>query len=292
MSEQRRVRRTLSAAGQPPGRLLIMASVEIVLPVYNEERVLAESVGKLHAYMSANVFHDWRITIADNGSRDGTLEIAEKLSSDLPTFPCSMCRKRAGPCPDASLAEQRRRCPGLMDIDLSTGSNRCRRCSTPSRRDAPTSPPVRGSGPGARTNRSFKREVLSRGYVFMINAAFRGVRLRDTQCGFKAISRECARPSCRWCRRRLVLGHGATAAGGQGRLEGPLRSGGLARGHGQPRQNRQHGKQGHQGPLAHAGGSTGAVPAVLKWRILMPPLKGHRMGHLGTQEHRRHHLEG
>src|SRR4051794_41704759 len=61
-----------------------MASVEVVLPVYNEERALAPSVVKLHAYMGANVFHDWRITIADNGSHDGTLEIAERLAHELP----------------------------------------------------------------------------------------------------------------------------------------------------------------------------------------------------------------
>jgi hypothetical protein len=46
-------------------------------------------------------------------------------------------------------------------------------------------------GEGAETTRSLKREVLSRGFVFMINAGF-GTKLRDTQCGFKAASRECA----------------------------------------------------------------------------------------------------
>ena len=79
-----------------------------------------------------------------------------------------------------------------MDIDLSTGLE-----SLPPLLDAVATgraDVASGTrlGPGARTNRSFKREVLSRGYVCMINAAFRGVRLRDIQCGFKAISRECA----------------------------------------------------------------------------------------------------
>jgi hypothetical protein len=34
--------------------------------------------------------------------------------------------------------------------------------------------------------------VLSRGFVLLINLLF-GTRLQDTQCGFKAISRTCAR---------------------------------------------------------------------------------------------------
>jgi hypothetical protein len=46
-------------------------------------------------------------------------------------------------------------------------------------------------GAGAETTRSVKREVLSRGFVLMINLAF-GTKLRDTQCGFKAIRRDCA----------------------------------------------------------------------------------------------------
>jgi hypothetical protein len=46
-------------------------------------------------------------------------------------------------------------------------------------------------GPGAETTRQLKREVLSRGFVLMTNTLFQ-THLRDTQCGFKAISRECA----------------------------------------------------------------------------------------------------
>src|SRR5215213_9544251 len=170
-----------------------MASVEIVLPVYNEERVLAESVGKLHAYMRADVFHDRRITIADNGSRDGTLEIAEKVAIDLP-------RVAVVHVPEAGRGRALTRAwissnadvLAYMDIDLSTSLQ-----SLPplldvvatGRADVASGTRL---GRGARTNRSFQREVLSRGYVFMINAAFRGLHLRDTQCGFKAISRECA----------------------------------------------------------------------------------------------------
>src|SRR6185503_12838492 len=152
-----------------------------------------QSVGKLHAYMSANVFDDWRIIIADNGSRDRTLEIAEKLSNDLlrvsilhvPEAGRGRALTRAWLNSDAEVL-------AYMDIDLSTGLE-----SLPPLLDAVATGRADVAcgtrlGPGARTNRSVTRDVLSRGYVFMINAAFRGVRLRDTQCGFKAISRECA----------------------------------------------------------------------------------------------------
>ena len=170
-----------------------MASVEVVLPVYNEERALAPSVVKLHAYMGANVFHDWRITIADNGSKDGTLEIAERLAHELPRVEVfhvpeagrGRALSRAWFSSDADVSV-------YMDIDLSTGLEALPPlidAIATGRADVASGTRL---GAGSQTNRSLKREVLSRGYVLMINAAFRGVRLRDTQCGFKAISRECA----------------------------------------------------------------------------------------------------
>ena len=102
-----------------------MASVEIVLPVYNEERVLADSVSKLHPYMSSNVFHEWRIVIADNGSTDATFDIGTRLSKELSA-------SRVPPNPEAgrgralSLAWLASDADVLayMDIDLSTDLGR------------------------------------------------------------------------------------------------------------------------------------------------------------------------
>ena len=45
-----------------------MARVDVVLPVYNEERVLERSVRTLHLFLTDNLAHEWRILIADNGS--------------------------------------------------------------------------------------------------------------------------------------------------------------------------------------------------------------------------------
>ena len=45
-------------------------TVEIVVPVYNEERVLAASVRRLHAYLTENFPYRFGITVADNASTD------------------------------------------------------------------------------------------------------------------------------------------------------------------------------------------------------------------------------
>jgi glycosyltransferase involved in cell wall biosynthesis len=47
-------------------------SVEIVLPVRNEEVILESSVRRLHTFLQAQISDSWLITIAENGSSDRT----------------------------------------------------------------------------------------------------------------------------------------------------------------------------------------------------------------------------
>jgi hypothetical protein len=49
--------------------------VEVVLPVYNEGRVLAASLNRLHACLAATLLYAFRITVADNASTDATFEL-------------------------------------------------------------------------------------------------------------------------------------------------------------------------------------------------------------------------
>ncbi|MEA2567646.1 MAG: hypothetical protein QOD49_2823, partial [Actinomycetota bacterium] len=47
-------------------------AVEIVVPVFNEEQDLATSIRRLHAFLGSSFPFSARVTIADNGSTDGT----------------------------------------------------------------------------------------------------------------------------------------------------------------------------------------------------------------------------
>src|SRR4051794_22508042 len=58
-------------------------TVEIVLPVYNEEDDLEASVRRLHAYLRTRFPLSWRVTIADNASTDRTWGIACRLVHEL-----------------------------------------------------------------------------------------------------------------------------------------------------------------------------------------------------------------
>ena len=60
------------------------ASVEIVLPVFNEADVLADSVRRLDSYLTTDFPLSFSIVIADNASTDDTGVIASALADDLP----------------------------------------------------------------------------------------------------------------------------------------------------------------------------------------------------------------
>ena len=53
--------------------------LDIVIPVYNEERDLAGSVRRLHQFLATEVPYPSRITVADNASTDSTLAVAQEL---------------------------------------------------------------------------------------------------------------------------------------------------------------------------------------------------------------------
>ncbi|MDP3065016.1 MAG: glycosyltransferase, partial [Chloroflexota bacterium] len=55
-------------------------TVEVVIPVYNEERDLPKCVERLLKFLYERLPNPWRILIADNGSTDRTMQVAEELA--------------------------------------------------------------------------------------------------------------------------------------------------------------------------------------------------------------------
>src|SRR5689334_15609156 len=73
-----------AATGSPTKNPLWTTTVDIVVPVYNEERVLTGTVEVLRAYLRERFPYDWTITIMDNGSVDGTMDVANGLAARDP----------------------------------------------------------------------------------------------------------------------------------------------------------------------------------------------------------------
>jgi glycosyltransferase involved in cell wall biosynthesis len=170
-----------------------MARIDLVLPVYNEERQLAESVHTLLEWCGRHPEHAWRIVIADNASTDRTLEMARGLEADtggaaralhIPVKGRGIALRTAWLTSDADVR-------AYMDVDLATDIE-----AIPALIDPIAAGEVDVAfgtrlAPGSHTTRGLKREVISRTYVFLLRHLM-GLDVSDAQCGFKAISRAAA----------------------------------------------------------------------------------------------------
>ena len=160
--------------------------VEVVIPVYNEERVIADSVRRLHAYLTASFPFRFLITIADNGSTDATFAIAQRMPGELPGVRAvHLDRKGRGFALRHVWGGSDADVVAYMDADLSTGLDAFLPLVAPlvsGHSDlASGSRLLRGSD----VVRSLKREVISRCYNLLLRVVL-AARFSDAQCGFKA----------------------------------------------------------------------------------------------------------
>jgi len=165
------------------------AQVEIVVPVMNEERDLGPSVRRLDAFLSAGFPFTARITIADNGSTDGTWATACALEAALPRVRAiRLAEPGRGRALRTAWSGSDADVLAYMDVDLSTDLNALLPLVAPLLSGHSDVAIGTRLGRGARVIRGPRREILSRGYNLLLHAAL-GARFSDAQCGFKAISR-------------------------------------------------------------------------------------------------------
>lgn len=167
-------------------------SLDVVIPVLNEEEKLVPKVQELHQFLSLHMSDfQWRIVIADNGSTDSTLLLAQDLAKEFHQVGyLHLTQRGRGRALRKAWSESDADIVSYMDVDLSTRLNYF--------------PPLvkavayEGSSiaigsrlkAGAKvTGRSPKREFISRVYSCIFRTMFL-TGFRDAQCGFKALNRQ------------------------------------------------------------------------------------------------------
>ena len=169
------------------------ASIEIVIPVLNEENALIGSINCLHRFLSKNIHRPWRIVIADNGSNDATPRVSNNLTEKYPEVSYTRIEKRGrGRALRKTWLESHADIVIYMDVDLSTDLN-----ALPQMIHAIEDGYDLAIGSrltkGARViGRSLKRELISRIYNLIIKAMF-FTKFSDAQCGFKAMTSKSAK---------------------------------------------------------------------------------------------------
>ena len=167
--------------------------VEIVVPVFNEQDDLERGVRRLHTYLREDFPFSATVTIADNASTDGTLEIARSLAAELPGVAAvHLDRKGRGHALHTTWRASQAQVVAYMDVDLSTDLAALLPLVAPllsGHSDVAIGSRLTHS---AHVVRGPKREFLSRCYNLLLHTALR-TRFSDAQCGFKAVRADCAR---------------------------------------------------------------------------------------------------
>lgn len=166
--------------------------INITIPTFNEERRVAETIRKVEDFVRTSCRFKYELVIADNGSTDGTREIARSLeSSHTGLRVVHLDEKGRGRALKKVWRESAANILSYMDVDLSTDLN-----AFPQLIESL----LRGGSDlavGSRllkqslTTRGPKREFISRCYNLLIKVLFR-TKFSDAQCGFKALTKKAA----------------------------------------------------------------------------------------------------
>ncbi len=166
--------------------------LDVVIPVYNEQAALADSVYRLHRHLRDDFPFPARITIADNASVDDTPRIAHELAAELTDVRVvRLEQKGRGRALHAVWATSDAPVLAYMDVDLSTDLAALAPLVAPlisGHSDVAIGTRLRR---GARVVRGPKREIISRCYNLILKSTL-AAGFSDAQCGFKAIRADVA----------------------------------------------------------------------------------------------------
>ena len=166
-------------------------TLDIVFPVFNESKILKESVETLHTFLSNKISIDWKIVIAENGSTDKTLEIAKFLSNKYSNVSVRSYEEpgRGRAVKDSWLLSNAD-LVSYMDVDLSTELEAL--IVSLEYMNSDDFDILIGSRllkDSKVYGRSFKRDFISKTYSLIFRIIL-GTKFKDAQCGFKIAKRE------------------------------------------------------------------------------------------------------
>jgi len=172
------------AAGDPP-------ELSVVIPAYNERARLGRTLEAILAYLERRGL-DAEVLVVDDGSRDGTAEVARAFASRGVRLVQLPANRGKGAALRAGVLASRGGRVLLTDADLSTPIEELGRLEE----QLPRAAVVLGSRAACGSEISLRQPVYRElmGKTFNVLLRLLGLtRLRDTQCGFKLLEGEAAR---------------------------------------------------------------------------------------------------
>jgi glycosyltransferase involved in cell wall biosynthesis len=166
-------------------------SVEITVPVYNEEKELAKSITTLYSFCTKNLKdYDWQITIADNASVDNTSGIASGLTKKYPGVKYfKLEQKGRGRAIKKVWKESGCDYCVYMDLDLSTDLIHLPNILKKLEEGYDIAVGSRLAKGAKVEGRTWLRELTSRTLNFIFIQLFFHTNFTDAQCGFKGVTK-------------------------------------------------------------------------------------------------------
>ncbi|HEX2699905.1 MAG TPA: glycosyltransferase [Acidimicrobiales bacterium] len=169
--------------------------LSLVIPVFNEERRLADSLLRLDGLADA-VGVTAEVIVADDGSSDGTVEIARQFAATpgrrYTLRVVEIVHRGKGAAVRAGLREARAPVVGYCDVDLSAGLDALAALYDEVKGGADLAMASRGLADSIlETRQPWYRERAGRVFNSMLRHLV-DIPFRDTQCGLKLLSRKAA----------------------------------------------------------------------------------------------------
>lgn len=168
-------------------------SLNVVIPVYNEEAELADSVRTLTSFLGGHAPDvSWRVTIVDNASTDKTWEIAKRLARTHPQVAAvHLAKKGRGRAVKYVWMKGDADVVAYMDVDLSSDLKHFMPMVHAVLRGYDVAIGSRNMKDSRVYGRHLLRSITSKGYIALIKLMF-FVHFSDAQCGFKAMNKKAA----------------------------------------------------------------------------------------------------
>ncbi len=165
------------------------STLEIVVPVFNEECVLERQVRTLISRLGSSCPYAWTLSIVDNGSTDSTWAIASRIAQkENKVRVLHLGHPGRGGALKAAWTSSTTDMVAYMDIDLSTDLEALASLLDPVAAGSADISIGSRLVSGSQVTRSLRREIISHAYNLMARRML-CYPVRDAQCGFKAMSR-------------------------------------------------------------------------------------------------------
>ena len=174
-------------------------TVSLCVPMYNESSIIADTAMKLHTYMSEQFGNDFEIIFSDDGSKDRSAEIVNELNLPNVRVVGYENNRGKGSAVRHGVLSSQGEIVVFTDADLAYGLDVIK-CAVDELQRKKYSVVVasRAVHPRGYEGYGFVREMASKVYIKVVNL-LGGVKISDSQCGFKAFDGEKGRKIFSYC---------------------------------------------------------------------------------------------